>query len=91
MNVQRRDGRDEASPRPLRNDPYDRGMTGSGLGGGDLYPPSGRDQPRDSNRDRATPRPSDRNRASSKPPRDGGRPRQMPLENDWDEEDDNWF
>ena len=91
MNVQRRDGRDEASPRPLRNDPYDRGMTGSGLGGGDLYPPLGRDQPRDSNRDRATPRPSDRNRASSKPPRDGGRPRQMPLENDWDEEDDNWF
>ncbi len=99
MNVQRRDGRDEASQRPLRNDPYDRGMTGSGLGGGDLYPPLGRDQPRDSNRNRATPRPSDpatqrqgdRNRASSKPPRDGGRPRQMPLENDWDEEDDNWF
>lgn len=91
MNVQRRGDRNDASQRPLRNDPYDRGMMGSGLGGGDLYPPLGRDQPRDSNRDRATPRPSDRNQDSSKPPRDGGRPRRMPLENDWDEEDDNWF
>lgn len=85
MNVQRRDGRDETSgrQRPLRNDPYDRGMTGGGLGGGDLYPPLDRDQPRDRNRDP--------DRKSSPPPRDSGRPRRMPLENDWDEEDDNWF
>lgn len=102
MNVQRRDGRDETSQRSQRNDPYDRGMMGSGLGGGDLYPPLSGDQPRDRNRnidnsrqgDTPAQRQSDRNRNTSKPPRDrdiGGRPRRMPLENDWDEEDDNWF